>query len=49
MVRKPRIWHELTAGYVLGALLDAPTVGTVRKQAAKLVEKALAGHEAIVV
>jgi dienelactone hydrolase len=49
MLHKPRLWHELTAGYVLGALFDAPAVGTVRKQSAKLVEKALAGHERIVV
>jgi alpha-beta hydrolase superfamily lysophospholipase len=49
MLHRPRLWHDLTTGYVLGGLLDVPTVGTVRKQSAKLVEKALAGHQRIVV
>ena len=49
MLRKARLWHDLVTGYVLSALLDAPTVGTVRKPSAKLVEKALAGQRRIVV
>jgi len=49
MLRRPRLWHDLVTGYVLGALLDAPTVGIVRKQSVKLVEKALAGQQRIVV
>jgi alpha-beta hydrolase superfamily lysophospholipase len=49
MLHNPRLWHDLVTGYVLGTLLDASAVGTVRKQSAKLVEKALAGQERIVV
>jgi alpha-beta hydrolase superfamily lysophospholipase len=49
MLRKPRLWHDLVTGYVLGALLDVPNVGTVRKPSANLVEKVLAGQPRIVV
>lgn len=49
MMRKPQLWHDLVTGYVLGALLGVPTVGTGRKVSANLVEKALAGQQRIVV
>lgn len=49
MLRRPGLWHELVAGYVLGGLLDAPYVGTVRASSAKLVEMALAGQARVVV
>lgn len=49
MMHRPRLWHDLVTGYVLGAMLDAPIVGTIRGESAKLVEKALAGQQRIVV
>ncbi len=49
MLRRAALWHELATGYVLGALLDAPYVGTIRASSAKLVEMALAGQARVVV
>lgn len=43
LIRRPGLWHGLATGYVLAALCDVAPEGTVRRDAANLVGKALAG------
>ena len=49
MLRRPALWHDVSTGFVLGALFDAPYGGTVRKRSAKLVTQAPAGQGRVVV
>lgn len=49
MVRRARVWHELTTGYVIAALCGRAPAQTVRGPAANLVEQALAGAGTLVV
>jgi dienelactone hydrolase len=49
MLHRPRLWHELTSGFVLGALFGTPARETIRPESAKLVEQALAGESRIIV
>jgi pimeloyl-ACP methyl ester carboxylesterase len=43
LIRRPRLWHDLATGYVLATLCDVPADTTVRRDAANVVGKALAG------
>jgi alpha-beta hydrolase superfamily lysophospholipase len=47
MLRRPRVWTELTVGFVLGALLDAVPPGRGDAGARRAVTGALAGQAAI--
>jgi alpha-beta hydrolase superfamily lysophospholipase len=48
MLRRPALWHELTAGFVTGCLLDRPPAGTDGGVAANILTKALAGEPLLV-
>ena len=43
MLGRAPLWHQLSTGFVLGALLDIDPCGTVPGPAAKIVSRALAG------
>lgn len=47
MLRRPRLWHELATGYVLATLCDVPPEGTVGRDSAKIVQRALAGEASL--
>ena len=47
MLRRPKLWHELATGFVLGSLLDLAPRGTVGADAANVVQKALDGASVI--
>ncbi|MGH8962112.1 MAG: alpha/beta hydrolase [Jatrophihabitantaceae bacterium] len=49
MLCRPRLWHRLSTGFVLGALFGAPSEGSGDDDTANLVSKALAGEPLLVV
>lgn len=49
MLRRARLWHELTAGYVLSVLCELPPEETVGAAGANVLAKALAGEPSLVV
>jgi pimeloyl-ACP methyl ester carboxylesterase len=49
MLRRARVWHELTAGFVAGVLLDLAPQGTAGNGTANVLAKALAGQGSLVV
>jgi pimeloyl-ACP methyl ester carboxylesterase len=49
MLRRARLWHDLTAGFVLAALCDAPPQETVGDTAANVITEVLAGNTSLVV
>ncbi len=49
MLRQPRLWHDLTTGFVLDSLLDLPPEGTVGDAATNILLRALAGEGPVVV
>ncbi len=49
MLRRATIWHQLTTGYVLGAMCEAPPEETVSAPVANIVKDALAGTPSLVV
>jgi hypothetical protein len=49
MLRRPRLWHELTASYVLAVLCGVPPSETDQSPGANVVAKVLAGDAALVV
>jgi alpha-beta hydrolase superfamily lysophospholipase len=49
MLRRARLWHELTTGFVLGVLCARPPSGTVEPQLTNVLTKALAGQASLVV
>ncbi|GAB2464225.1 alpha/beta hydrolase [Jatrophihabitans fulvus] len=49
MLRRARLWHELAAGFTLGALCAVSPEGTVRGDIANTVQQALDGRSPVVV
>lgn len=49
MLRRARLWHRLSTGFVLGALLGTSAEGTDGDDTANVVMKALAGEPVLVV
>lgn len=49
MLRRARLWHELATGYVLAVMCDRPPEGTVGRDTANVLGKALAGEKTLVV
>ena len=49
MLRRAKVWTELTTGYVLGVLCDATQIGTGDDEITNVLEMALAGQAALVV
>jgi pimeloyl-ACP methyl ester carboxylesterase len=49
MLHRARLWHELSAGYVLGTLCDVPPSQTVSSETSNVLEKVLAGTPTLVV
>lgn len=49
MLRRARLWHELATGFVLAALCDQPPDGTVGRETANVLGKALAGERTLAV
>lgn len=49
MLRRARVWHELTSGFVLGALCGRAPDGTVEPEIANVLVQALAGQASLVV
>jgi pimeloyl-ACP methyl ester carboxylesterase len=49
MLKRPRLWHELTTGFVLGVLFDRRPNGTKDDETSNVLTKALAGQAALVV
>lgn len=49
MLRRARVWHQLSAAWVLAVLCDRPPGQTVNGQIANVVERTLAGERALVV
>jgi pimeloyl-ACP methyl ester carboxylesterase len=49
MLRRARLWHELTTGFVLAVMCDAPPRETVGDTAAKILTEVLAGQASLVV
>jgi dienelactone hydrolase len=49
MLKRPRLWHDLTTGFVLGVLFDRRPNGTKADETSNVLSKALAGQAALVV
>jgi predicted alpha/beta-hydrolase family hydrolase len=49
MLRRPGIWHELTAGFVTGVLLGTAPQGTAGSDTTNVLVQALAGQASLVV
>jgi dienelactone hydrolase len=49
MLRRAQLWHELAAGFTVGALLNRRVGETISAEATNLVTKALAGQHSITV
>jgi dienelactone hydrolase len=49
MLRRARVWHELTTGYVLGVLCAVQPGGTAEPETTNVLRKALAGQASLVV
>jgi pimeloyl-ACP methyl ester carboxylesterase len=49
MMRRPRLWHDLTTGFLLAVMCDAPPPETVPDTAAKILAEVLAGQPSLVV
>jgi dienelactone hydrolase len=48
MLHRPRVWHELAAGFTVGALLGKTSSGTEEGPVANVVAKALAGQPKLI-
>jgi alpha-beta hydrolase superfamily lysophospholipase len=48
MLRRAGLWHELSTGWVLATMCGVPPVETVGDEAAKLLDKVLAGEATLV-
>ncbi|MEP7020739.1 MAG: alpha/beta hydrolase [Pseudonocardiales bacterium] len=49
MLRRARLWHELTTGFLLGVLCARPPDGTVAPETTNVLRQALAGYASLVV
>lgn len=49
MLRRARLWHELTTGFVLAVMCDRSPDGTVGRETANVLGKALAGETPLTV
>lgn len=49
MLRRSRVWHELTAGFVMGSLYGSAPQRQVGKDTAAVLTKALAGEASLIV
>jgi hypothetical protein len=49
LLRRARLWHDLSTGFVLGALFGRDPVDSVGVDAGKVLAEALAGQAALVV
>lgn len=49
MLRRARVWQELSTGFVRGVLFGVPPAGTDNVEAANVLTRALAGQAALVV
>jgi alpha-beta hydrolase superfamily lysophospholipase len=49
MLQRPRLWHELATGFVLGVIFDRRPTGTKTDQTSNVLTRALAGQAALVV
>jgi dienelactone hydrolase len=49
MLKRPQFWHELATGFVLGVIFDRRPGGTDDNEVTKVLTRALAGQDALVV